>query len=106
MKRPMKMDGIGENEMIKCFGCVESALMAEYIEREALLRWIEEFGPANKSTIINAPAADVAPVVRCKDCKYHDLEQEPRRCESLGNCILMGAMTPDEGFCYLAKRRG
>lgn len=47
----------------------------------------------------------VAPVVRCKDCKYHDLGQEPRRCESLGYCILMGAMTPDEGFCYLAKRR-
>lgn len=37
--------------------------MAEYIDRERLLRWIDEFGPANKSTIINAPAADVAPVV-------------------------------------------
>lgn len=40
--------------------------MAEYIEREAFLKWAREFYPNDKvfaSAIINAPAADVAPVV-------------------------------------------
>lgn len=40
--------------------------MGEYIEREAFLKWAREFYPNDKvfaSAIINAPAADVAPVV-------------------------------------------
>lgn len=40
--------------------------MAEYIEREAFLKWAREFYPNDKvfaSAIINAPAADVAQVV-------------------------------------------
>lgn len=93
--------------------------MAEYIEREAALSICEteyrdrlRMGDYCGDTVawniggaIKAlSAADVAPVVRCKDCKYHDLGQEPRRGESLGYCIIMGAMSPDEGFCYLAKR--
>ena len=40
--------------------------MDEYIPRKALLDWVHEFYPEDKvfaSAIINAPAADVAPVV-------------------------------------------
>lgn len=40
--------------------------MAEYIDREAFLKWAREFYPDDKvftSAIINAPAADVAPLV-------------------------------------------
>lgn len=65
--------------------------MAEYIDREAFLKDIEEryclpCKEAGKDyngcrcracwvddmcgDVIDAPAADVAPVVRCKDCKY------------------------------------
>ena len=58
--------------------------MAEYIEREAALREIERREArmvgdkrvsvdAMKSFIKNRPAADVAPVVRCKDCKHYDM---------------------------------
>ena len=39
--------------------------MDEYIPRKALLDWVHEFYPDDKvfaSAIINAPAADVAPV--------------------------------------------
>ena len=39
--------------------------MAEYIEREALLKWAKEFYPNDlqfASAVINAPAADVAEV--------------------------------------------
>lgn len=40
--------------------------MAEYIEREAFLKWAREFYPNDKvfaAAIINAPPTDVAPVV-------------------------------------------
>nr|DAT33764.1 MAG TPA: hypothetical protein [Caudoviricetes sp.] len=56
----------------------------EYISREAAVKIAEKYGLANGSVLgrhtgladciaseISAlPAADVAPVVRCKDCKY------------------------------------
>lgn len=58
--------------------------MAEYIEREALLQEIQMQKDASRTSypkqhfvvgdvltcIYLAPAADVAPVVRCKDCIY------------------------------------
>ena len=54
--------------------------MAEYIEREALLEDIQAavenggmgsmVAGALKRYITRVPAADVAPVVRCRDCKH------------------------------------
>ena len=47
--------------------------MAEYIERESALRVTHIMRPEDedlKSAISNIPAADVAPVVRCEDCKH------------------------------------
>ena len=59
-------------------------IMAEYIEREAGVKIAEKYGLANgcvlgrhtgladciASEIVAIPPADVAPVVRCKHCKY------------------------------------
>lgn len=51
----------------------------EYIEREALLKKMEELYPLIQSInlpraiqkfISEAPAGDVVEVVRCRDCKY------------------------------------
>lgn len=47
--------------------------MAEYIERGAAIQaakhaWAKGIEPSQYIEII--PAADVVPVVRCKDCKY------------------------------------
>lgn len=47
--------------------------MAEYFERAAALRVTHIMRPEDedlKSAISNIPAADVAPVLRCKDCKH------------------------------------
>lgn len=48
--------------------------MAEYINREALLAEYDRVhaGPAGgaRKLIEEAPAADVVPVVRCKDCRW------------------------------------
>lgn len=65
--------------------------MAEYIRRTAVFEQFDNadadvcetddfggvdygFGMKNIKELINAiPAADVAPVVRCKDCKHYDM---------------------------------
>ena len=50
--------------------------MAEYIEREAAIRVVngQSSLTMTRSSLIDSisklPAADVVPVVRCKDCKY------------------------------------
>ena len=50
--------------------------MAEYIEREAAIRVVngQSSLTMTRSSLLDSisklPAADVAPVVRCKDCKY------------------------------------
>ena len=81
--------------------------MAEYIEREALLREIERREAlmvgdklisvdAMKSFIKNRPAADVVEVVRCKDCKYFGLNDE-----NVPYCINPFGLDDPEpnGFC-------
>ena len=96
--------------------------MYEYIEREALMRRIKEIHCAECDSyhgvrcracwvddtldyIDSEPAADVAPVVRCKDCKHYDL----------GVCLKIysdGNAHPEawqprrpEDFCSYGKRK-
>ena len=51
--------------------------MAEYIDRETAVKavmaakWVDGYDGAMAMEIVASPAAaDVAPVVRCKDCKW------------------------------------
>lgn len=53
--------------------------MAEYIEREALIKHIERsFGEISTPFVVKEikdfPNADVVEVVRCKDCRHFDGE--------------------------------
>lgn len=45
--------------------------MAEYIEREAAIESLPVAWDSAINALRNAPSADVAPVVRCRDCKYY-----------------------------------
>lgn len=50
--------------------------MDEYIARNTAKRWLAfavGTGVSAAETIDQVPAADVAPVVRCKDCKHYDM---------------------------------
>ena len=53
--------------------------MAEYINRAELISNLKEFANEQLTQLIENliqkhPTADVAEVVRCKDCKYYDKE--------------------------------
>ena len=71
--------------------------MAEYIEREAALMKLMQDGCSAKNlqSISDMPAADVAPVVRCKDCARCGF------CGEATNLEVMGFY----GYCSRGKRK-
>ena len=87
--------------------------MAEYIDRYAALREIERREArmvgdkrvsvaAMKSFIKNRPAADVAPVVRCRDCKHSYEDLGGLYC-SYGPCV--DCPVPPDFWCANGRRR-
>lgn len=93
--------------------------MAEYIEREALMRRIKEIHCAECDSyhgvrcracwvddtldyIDSEPAADVAPVVRCKDCKHCDPENY--HCDHPMGTAAPLRRKPDD-FCSYGERK-
>ena len=89
--------------------------MAEYIEREAAIKrftfaTLDCLGmePMIRSADVVAalksiPAADVVPVVRCKDCKHSAVDFEDRRyCKF----VTYYNHVPDDWFCADGERNG
>ena len=90
--------------------------MAEYIEREAAVKVAEKYGLANGSAlgrhtgladciaseIADIPAADVAPVVRCRDCKHCDPENH--HCDHHMGTAAPLRRKPDD-FCSYGERK-
>lgn len=81
--------------------------MAEYIEREAALRTAHIMRPEDKcleTELMKIPAADVAPVVQCKDCVYAVLFKgaECLYCSNLdGLCTYVA----DDDYCSYGERK-
>ena len=84
--------------------------MAEYIEREALLAAYDaahEGAPGRaRKLIAEAPVADVAPVVRCWECK-HFRENTDRHGGVHMNCIKSNHIPKVEAehFCSYGERK-
>ena len=81
--------------------------MAEYIEREALMRNLKHFAPEQLTPLIESliqkqPAADVVEVVRCKDCKNYD---DKFGIDNCGWCDEFNCGTSDERFCSYGERK-
>ena len=103
--------------------------MAEYTEKEALIAhmknlptwWADSGGVYGRSmkypegmfdcedvisSVENAPAADVAPVVRCKDCKFSHADGHGRTCEGYWFELSEYAVSvKDDAFCSYGERR-
>ena len=85
----------------------------EYIEREAakreLLSWAVSINHPEYlikddalHIIDSAPAADVAEVIRCRDCKYH----EDTHVTGFEHCCLYDLTMRYNDFCSYGKRKG
>ena len=95
--------------------------MDDYISREALIdRLSKKLSACNPGTfsemcyadaietVKHLPAADVEPVVRCRECKHHYWVQEPCHGKSVHYCKLphmSGVEVFKEFFCYYGKRK-
>lgn len=93
--------------------------MAEYIERKALIAEINLQKKSSKTSypkrsfvvgdvltcIYTAPAADVAPVVRCKDCENHRWYTNRYGVE-ISTCTLLCVDIKPDDFCSYGERRG
>ena len=82
--------------------------MAEYIKRETAIKRVMETkwesgsdGAAAMEIVAATPAADVAPVVRCKDCK-HSWEDIGGLCCSNGACVDL--TVPGDFYCAYGER--
>ncbi len=53
--------------------------------------------------IENVPTIDAIEVVRCKDCKYYNLQHH--YCEGIGNWFGIEGEWGDNGYCYKGERR-
>lgn len=84
--------------------------MAEYILRDAALREAKYAcvrGLDPMAFIEDIPAADVAPVVRCKDCKNKGWVQEPCRGKSVDYCKVWDCTLRnlETTFCSYGERK-
>ena len=95
--------------------------MDEYIKREAAIERLKKnlyaSNPGSFSYLcfqdaINSvqeiPAADVEPVVRCRECKHHYWVQEPCHGKRVHYCKLphmRGIEIFKEFFCYYGERK-
>ena len=89
--------------------------MGKYLDRDRLLKVLEHnfcgIGGADvmRQLIEMQPAADAAPVVRCKDCKYWHralLKSEDGSPVDFGICDFMkdDVDTDEKDFCSLGER--
>lgn len=90
--------------------------MDEYIKREAALALVRPDAPEDekaavtiatakklvRSIVRRAPADDVAPVVRCKDCEY-SYDEISYLCCSHGVCV--DCEVPPNFYCAEGKRK-
>lgn len=82
--------------------------MAEYIEREAALRTAHIMRPEDKcleTELMKIPAADVAPVVRCKDCTYTTFYEGSEGLYCMSICGLFTRVMDDD-YCSYGERKG
>ena len=75
----------------------------EYIDREKAKRLLHiEYAYAAEQLLDEVPAADVAPVVRCKDCK-HSYDDISGLCCSHGVCV--DCNVPEGFYCSYGERK-
>jgi hypothetical protein len=81
--------------------------MTEYIDREAANLALAEQGfdwDKVKQALASVPAADVVPVVRCKDCKYAYINSFSAA-SGVALCSSSAKVMQQDDFCSYGERK-
>lgn len=83
--------------------------MDEYMKRQAALDALQapeifNINPRHIELIKNIPAADVAPVVRCKDCTHTTLYEDSEGLYCTNICSLFTRVMDDD-YCSYGERK-
>lgn len=83
--------------------------MDEYMKRQAALDALQapeifNINPRHIELIKNIPAADVAPVVRCKDCAHATLYEDSEGLYCTNICGLFTRVMDDD-YCSYGERK-
>ena len=85
--------------------------MAEYIKRDTAIRavmaakWVDGSDGAMAMEIVaSPPAADVVPVVRCKDCKYAYINSFSAA-SGVALCSSSAKVMQQDDFCSYGERK-
>lgn len=83
--------------------------MSDYIEREAVLRRIESCAGWSRpiesacKDIQAMPAADVAPVIRCEECRYYQNAKINKKGFLI--CPASGMEITEDDYCSYGERK-
>lgn len=92
-----------ENEQyLRCLDAIRSLPTADVVEKKRYVRCRENVNIL-ADALSEYQSADVVEVVRCKDCKYYNLQHH--YCEGIGNWFGLEGEWSDNGFCYKGERR-
>lgn len=82
-------------------------ILRSYIRKMAMFEMAYTMETETDAAVVlrlieDAPAADVAPVVRCKDCKYYKPDEYEFGCGCDGGLVYVKA---NDDFCSYGERR-
>ena len=85
---------------------VEGGYMSDYIEREAAQSavWEEDNQTDMILAISSLPAADVAPVIRCEECRYYQNAKINKKGFLI--CPASGMEITEDDYCSYGERKG
>lgn len=91
--------------------------MSDYIRKEDASNWLKQYGQDVLhgkykfslmyiwKNIMDLPSADVAPVIRCKDCKHYYFADNRIPQEQRYVCGISGEIWKPDSFCSYGERR-
>ncbi len=89
----------------------------EYISKQDASNWLKQYGQDVLhgkykfslmyiwKNIMDLPSADVAPVVRCKDCKHYYFADNRIPQEQRYVCEISGEIWKPDSFCSCGERK-